>query len=79
MTKIFSPNPQFTGIRAGIGFRNGVSEETDDPRLIAWFREHGYVIENEVTPQPVIEVPPVESQPEPESKHEPVKHTRKKK
>jgi hypothetical protein len=79
MTKILSPNPQLNSIRASVQFHNGVGE-TDDPRLIDWFREHGYVIDEE-TPQTITEAQPVEPQPEPEpvSKPEPVKHIRKKK
>jgi len=45
MAKITSPNPQYCGISATVTFVNGVGE-TDDLRLIEWFKTHGYQVEN---------------------------------
>lgn len=42
--KIRAPNKQYSGFSAGVAFAGGVGE-TDDPRLLAWFRSHGYTIE----------------------------------
>lgn len=42
--KIYSPNKEYTGISASVPFCSGVGE-TEDPRLIKWFREHGYKVE----------------------------------
>lgn len=39
--KIFTKVPDFTGIRASVMFVNGQGD-TDDPRLIEWFRNNGY-------------------------------------
>lgn len=47
MAKIIAPNKKYTGISASVNFVNGVGE-TDDPRLIAWFKSKGYeVVEEE--------------------------------
>ena len=40
---IFSKVPDFTGIRASVMFVNGQGN-TDDPHLIEWFKNHGYVV-----------------------------------
>lgn len=42
--KIYSPNKEYTGISASVPFCGGVGE-TDDPRLIRWFKDHGYKVE----------------------------------
>lgn len=47
--KIYSPNKDYTGVSASVAFCNGVGE-TDDPRLIQWFRDHGYVATEEKEP-----------------------------
>ncbi len=44
MAKIICPNKQYDGVSASVTFTNGVGE-TDKPNLIAWFREHGYTVE----------------------------------
>lgn len=41
--KIYSPNKDYTGVSASVAFCNGVGE-TEDPRLIQWFRDHGYTV-----------------------------------
>lgn len=46
MATIKAPNAQYTGISAGVPFVNGEGQ-TEDPRLIAWFEEHGYQVEAE--------------------------------
>ncbi|HHV13212.1 MAG TPA: hypothetical protein GXX75_23340 [Clostridiales bacterium] len=46
MAKIIAPNKQYTGISASIPFINGQGE-TDSPVLIDWFRQHGYIVEDE--------------------------------
>ena len=42
--KIYAPVKQTNGVRASVRFVNGVGE-TDDPRLIKWFVDHGYTVE----------------------------------
>lgn len=49
MARITAPNTQYTGVSASVPFAGGVGE-TDDPRLIEWFRSHGYAVENEKKP-----------------------------
>ncbi len=44
--KIYAPNKQYSNISASVTFKNGVGE-TDNPRLIEWFREHGYIVETD--------------------------------
>ena len=39
--KIYAPVKDANGIYASVRFVNGVGE-TDNPRLIEWFRSHGY-------------------------------------
>lgn len=47
MAIIQTPNKEYTGVSASVFFVNGQGE-TDDPKLIEWFKEKGYtVIENE--------------------------------
>ena len=41
---IYSPNKDYTGVSASVPFCAGVGE-TDDPRLIQWFKDHGYKVE----------------------------------
>lgn len=43
--KVYAPNKQYTGTSASVPFCNGVGE-TDDPRLLHWFKSHGYEVEN---------------------------------
>jgi len=44
MAKIYSPNNSYTGISASVIFADGAGE-TSDPALIAWFKAHGYRVE----------------------------------
>lgn len=44
MAKILAPNKEYTGVSASVPFCNGVGE-TDNPTLISWFEEHGYIVE----------------------------------
>lgn len=44
MTKIYSPNKGYTGRSASVSFCNGIGE-TDSPRLVEWFKKHGYKVE----------------------------------
>lgn len=46
MKKVYSPNKDYTGVSASVPFCKGVGE-TDDPRLIQWFRDHGYTVTDE--------------------------------
>ena len=41
--KIFTKVPDFTGIRASVMFVNGQGN-TDDPHLISWFKQNGYIV-----------------------------------
>ena len=42
--KIYAPNKQANGVYASVMFVDGVGE-TDNPRLIEWFKTHGYTLE----------------------------------
>ena len=42
--KIYAPNKQANGVYASVMFVDGVGE-TDNPKLIEWFRSHGYSLE----------------------------------
>ena len=42
--KVYAPNKNYTGVSASVTFCNGAGE-TDDPRLLNWFRDHGYEVE----------------------------------
>lgn len=42
--KIYTPVPNYIGTVVTVRFVNGVGE-TDNPRLIKWFKEHGYRVE----------------------------------
>lgn len=56
--RIYAPVKDFNGLRNGVRFINGVGE-TDDPKLIEWFKIRGYSVEaNYVNPviNPVISV-----------------------
>jgi hypothetical protein len=46
--KIYAPVKDANGIWASVRFVNGVGE-TDNPRLIKWFKEHGYKVPIETT------------------------------
>ena len=41
--KIYAPVKDANGVWASVRFVNGVGE-TDDPRLIEWFKSHGYKV-----------------------------------
>lgn len=43
MAKIICPNKEYTGISASVSFCNGKGE-TEDPRLIKWFKDRGYTV-----------------------------------
>ena len=43
--KIYAPVKDANGVYASVMFVNGVGE-TDNPGLIEWFRQHGYMLEN---------------------------------
>lgn len=46
MAKIICPNKQYNGISASVSFTNGIGQ-TDNPKLIKWFKKHGYTVEGE--------------------------------
>lgn len=65
MAKILAPNREYTGVSASVPFCNGVGE-TDNPTLISWFKEHGYVVEEpkkEVEEAEIVEDPKEEKKP----------------
>lgn len=53
--KIYCPTVDFQGVRAGVGFVDGVGE-TDDANKIRWFRENGYFVPDVQTEPPKPEV-----------------------
>lgn len=67
--KIYAPVKDANGVWASVLFVNGVGE-TNKPHLIKWFREHGYRIEETISPTTSSEevltqvVEEVESQPD---------------
>ena len=76
--KIYSPNKEYTGVSASGPFCNGMGE-TDDPYLIAWFRTHGYKVEEGNTKELSIEESADEEPAEKETVEEaPVKPVKKK-
>lgn len=44
--KIFAPVKDAKGVWASVRFVDGVGE-TDNPKLINWFKSHGYTVEGE--------------------------------
>ena len=52
--KIYAPVKDFNGFRNNVRFVNGVGE-TDDPKVIEWFRTNGYKVPIEDEPNFVIE------------------------
>lgn len=44
MAKIYAPNREYNGISAGVAFCKGMAQ-TEDARLLEWFKDHGYVVE----------------------------------
>ena len=56
--KIYAPVKDANGVWATVRFVNGVGE-TDNPRLIEWFKNHGYTVVDEATPT-VEPVEPIE-------------------
>lgn len=51
MAKIYAPNPRYSGVSASVKFVNGVGE-TNDPRLIKWFKSKGYRVEEKKDVKP---------------------------
>ena len=45
--KIYAPVKDFNGLRNNVRFVNGIGE-TDNPLVIKWFKDHGYIIEKSV-------------------------------
>lgn len=67
--KIFSPVKDYTGVSASVPFCNGVGE-TDDPHLIGWFKDHGYIVEDtDVLTADQVETETVEQVEAPKAKH----------
>lgn len=56
MAKILCQNEQYTGISASVEFVDGVGE-TDNPYLIEWFKENGYIVEETVSADAEVEAP----------------------
>lgn len=48
--KIYAPVKDANGVWASVRFVNGVGE-TDNPKLIEWFKTHGYKVEVEDSPR----------------------------
>lgn len=46
MAKIYAPNKAYNGISATVRFINGQGE-TDNPKLLKWFKSRGYKVEQE--------------------------------
>lgn len=39
--KVYSPNPNYSGVRLNVQFRDGVGKTADEDKL-KWFEAHGY-------------------------------------
>lgn len=44
MARVIAPNKEYAGVSAGVSFHGGEGN-TDDPYILAWFRDHGYEVE----------------------------------
>ena len=49
MAKVYAPNQEYSGVSASVAFAAGVGE-TQEPRLLNWFRQHGYRVEESKLP-----------------------------
>jgi hypothetical protein len=49
MAKITAPNAKYNDVSAGVRFSDGVGY-TDKPHLIEWFKNHGYAVDENATP-----------------------------
>lgn len=47
--RVIAKNRSYNGTSASIVFVNGVGY-TDDPYLLEWFRDHGYLVEEKPVP-----------------------------
>lgn len=63
--KIYAPVKDANGVYASVRFVNGVGE-TDNPRLIKWFKDQGYAVENEKAKNQRVEMLPTTHESEPE-------------
>ena len=78
MAKIYAPNKEYTGMSAGVSFCNGEGE-TDVPRIIEWFKSHGYSVQEPVkVPENKAPVIDVDEDMDPEQIPEPKKKSAKK-
>ena len=59
--KIYAPVKDFNGLRNNVRFVKGVGE-TDNPKLIEWFKSHGYRVEESRR----VEIVPTTHESEPE-------------
>lgn len=50
MAKIIAPNKAYNGVTAGVKFMDGKGE-TEINRLLFWFKEKGYEVEETVLPK----------------------------
>lgn len=48
--RVIAKNRSYNGTSASVVFVNGVGY-TDDPYLLEWFRDHGYLVKEELTPE----------------------------
>ena len=76
MAKIYAPNKEYTGMSAGVSFCNGVGE-TDTPRIIEWFKSHGYRVEESVE-IPEINVPMINKEEDEDRDPERIQEPKKK-
>ncbi len=59
---ISTPDPGFTGTRAGVVFRDGRGEvEADDASALAYFARHGYALDEPAAPAKRGRTKPVEA------------------
>ena len=66
MAKIIAPNKQYTGVSASVAFAQGVGQ-TENPKLIQWFKDHGYTVEEPKAVAKAKAEPKVDSKSEPKA------------
>ena len=58
--KVYTPVKDANGVWATVRFVNGVGE-TENPRLIEWFKNHGYTVEETQSAEDLIIEAPIET------------------
>ena len=54
MAKVYAPNKDYNGVTASVPFTNGVGFSSN-PYLLDWFKEHGYIVEDDIVEDDIAE------------------------